>query len=105
MQEQIQTVAVIGCGVIGSSWATLFLSRGLNVIIFDPAESAQEIFKQYLKDAWPALQACGVVEDSWAMNYKFVDDVESSLLEADFVQEVPNKALKYCTRGVNIANQ
>ncbi|CAL5866554.1 uncharacterized protein PFLUO_LOCUS763 [Penicillium psychrofluorescens] len=87
MPQQINTVAVIGCGVIGSSWASLFLSRGLNVIIFDPAEGAEETFKRYLQDAWPALQASGAVEDSWAKNYKFVDDLASSLPEADFIQE------------------
>lgn len=88
MQEHVKTVAVVGCGVIGASWASLFLSRGLNVIIFDPAEGAQEVFKKYLQGAWPALKACRTVEDVWAKNYKFVDSLESSLPEADFVQEV-----------------
>lgn len=105
MPQQINTVAVIGCGVIGSSWASLFLSRGLNVIIFDPAEGAEETFKRYLQDAWPALQASGAVEDSWAKNYKFVDDLASSLPEADFIQEVSSAALKYPSRVVNIANR
>lgn len=88
MPEQIKTVAVFGCGVIGCSWTSLFLSRGLKVIIFDPAEGAQERFKRYLENAWPALKECGIVEDLWAKNYKFVDDPVSSLPEADFVQEV-----------------
>ncbi len=50
MSHQIRTVAVIGCGVIGSSWACLFLSRGLKVIMYDPAVRAQETFKQYLQE-------------------------------------------------------
>ncbi|KAL4999775.1 hypothetical protein BDV10DRAFT_183926 [Aspergillus recurvatus] len=88
MQEDIKTAAVIGCGVIGASWACLFLSRGLNVIIFDPAEGAQESFKKYLQDAWPAWKACMPdLEDTWAQKYTFVDDLESSLGEVDFVQE------------------
>lgn len=85
---QIRTVAVIGCGVIGSSWASLFLSRGLKVIIFDPAEGTQEAFKKYLHDAWPALEANGALENASAENYEFVDDVAPSLPEVDFVQEV-----------------
>lgn len=93
MQDQIRTVAVIGCGVIGASWASLFLSRGLKVIICDPAGGSQEAFKEYLQGAWPALKACGGVEDAWAKNYKFVDDLASSLPEADFVQEVHTRLL------------
>ncbi|GKZ31875.1 crystallin, lambda 1 [Aspergillus brasiliensis] len=71
MQDQIRTVAVIGCGVIGASWACLFPSRGLNVLIYDPAEGVQEM----------------PVEGVWAKNYKFIDNLESSLSEADFIQE------------------
>ncbi|GKZ16487.1 crystallin, lambda 1 [Aspergillus brasiliensis] len=87
MQDQIRTVAVIGCGVIGASWACLFLSRGLKVLIYDPAEGVQEMFEKCLQDAWPALAALGPVESVWAKNYKFIDNLESSLPEADFVQE------------------
>ncbi|KAL2816924.1 hypothetical protein BJX63DRAFT_441289 [Aspergillus granulosus] len=87
MQDQIRTVAVIGCGVIGASWTCLFLSRGLNVLIYDPAEGIRESFEEYLQVAWPALAASGSVEDVLAKNYKFIDNLESSLSEADFVQE------------------
>ncbi|OJJ71751.1 hypothetical protein ASPBRDRAFT_207076 [Aspergillus brasiliensis CBS 101740] len=87
MQDQIRTVAVIGCGVIGASWACLFPSRGLNVLIYDPAEGVQKMFERYLQNAWPALAALMPVEGVWAKNYKFIDNLESSLSEADFIQE------------------
>ncbi|KAB5518014.1 hypothetical protein GE09DRAFT_1044988 [Coniochaeta sp. 2T2.1] len=87
MSQRIRTVAVVGCGVIGSSWASLFLSRGLKVIIFDPAAGAQETFKKYLKDAWPSLQASGALKNADAGNFEFVDDVRPSLPQVDFVQE------------------
>ena len=32
-----ETVAVIGAGTVGSSWAALFLSHGLAVRAWDPA--------------------------------------------------------------------
>jgi 3-hydroxyacyl-CoA dehydrogenase len=88
MKDQINTVAVIGCGVIGASWACLFLSQGLNVLIYDPAETAEESFEKFLQDAWPVLATCRPVEAAWAKNYKFIHNLESSLPEADFVQEV-----------------
>jgi 3-hydroxyacyl-CoA dehydrogenase len=37
----INRVAVIGTGVIGSSWAACFLARGLDVIASDPAPGAE----------------------------------------------------------------
>jgi 3-hydroxyacyl-CoA dehydrogenase len=86
--SQIRTVAVIGCGVIGSSWASLFLSRGLKVVIYDPQEGVEEAFKKYLHNAWPTLQASGALENASAENYEFVDDIVPSLSEVDFVQEV-----------------
>ena len=90
MPQQICTVAVIGCGVIGASWASLFLSRGLKVIISDPAQGAKENFKRYLQDAWPALQASRASEHTSSENYEFVDDLAQALPDADFVQEVPS---------------
>lgn len=104
MPQQIRTVAVIGCGVIGASWASLFLSRGLKVIISDPAEGVEEMFKRYLQDAWPALQASGTLGDIPAESYKFVDDMASSLLEVDFVQEVSSAIQTQPLCSVSIAN-
>ena len=88
MPQPIRTVAIIGCGVIGASWATLFLSRGLKVLITDPAEVAEEAFKRYVRNAWPYLQAGRTLEASLAKNYEFIDDIMPRLAEVDFVQEV-----------------
>ncbi len=89
MSQHIRTVAVIGCRC---HWSELgdpvFLSRGLKVIISDPAEGAEEAFKRYLRDAWPALQAGRALEDSLMENYEFVNDVIPRLADVDFVQEV-----------------
>jgi 3-hydroxyacyl-CoA dehydrogenase len=87
MSRDIRTVVIIGCGVIGMSWAVLFLSRGLKVIITDPAEDAQERFEQYLSDAWPSVSTVDCLE-GFPKNYEFVEDVVPRLAEADFVQEV-----------------
>ncbi|CAD0111443.1 unnamed protein product [Aureobasidium uvarum] len=86
MSNDIRTVVVIGCGVIGMGWAVLFLSQGLKVIITDPAEGAEARFEQYLQDAWPLIAAPEEF-DSLSKNYDFVHDVGPRLKEADFVQE------------------
>ncbi|MFE2094700.1 3-hydroxyacyl-CoA dehydrogenase NAD-binding domain-containing protein [Streptomyces sp. NPDC059460] len=37
-----QNVTVVGAGVIGASWAALFLAKGLNVTVSDPARDAEK---------------------------------------------------------------
>ncbi|KAI5240007.1 putative hydroxyacyl-CoA dehydrogenase [Aureobasidium subglaciale] len=86
MPEQIHTVVVIGCGVIGMGWAVLFLSRGLKVIITDLAPGAEENFGRYLRNALPLIAANQDFEVV-SKNYEFVDDIIPRLVEADFVQE------------------
>lgn len=87
MTKDIRTVAVVGCGVIGMGWTALFLSKGLKVIVSDPAEGAEESLQKYLANARPFFDEHGVNE-KLATNYEFVRDIVPRLHEADFVQEV-----------------
>lgn len=45
-----KTVAIVGCGTVGRTWALLFLRAGWRVRVFDPAPEAREdlsrIFQQ-----------------------------------------------------------
>ena len=86
--REIQTVAVIGCGVIGASWVALFLSKGLKVLVVDPAPSARTNLEQCLTDVLPVLQISGGVEQASTGTYEFVEDIAARLPEADFIQEV-----------------
>lgn len=43
-----KTVAVLGCGVIGRSWAKLFLTHGYTVKIWDPAPDIESQLSIYL---------------------------------------------------------
>ncbi len=40
----VRTVAVIGAGAIGTSWAAFFVERGFRVVVHDPAPQAVEGF-------------------------------------------------------------
>ena len=42
----IQRAAVIGTGVIGASWATCFLARGLEVTASDPTPGAEAALRE-----------------------------------------------------------
>lgn len=90
----VKTVGIIGTGVIGASWAALFLSRGLRVIATDPIEGAEDRLKSYIKNAWPTIQelrpstspGSSSIEEC-LKNLTFVDNIDDYLSEVDFIQE------------------
>ena len=47
--NQKRKVALIGCGLIGQSWAISFLSAGFHVSIFDPVEGVTTQAKEKIK--------------------------------------------------------
>src|SRR5215469_14221157 len=87
MTRQIKRVAVIGTGVIGSSWTALFLAKGLRVSASDPAPGAEPGLRKFVSDAWPALEQLGLVAGASQSNLTFHADYKSAIAEADFVQE------------------
>jgi 3-hydroxyacyl-CoA dehydrogenase len=87
MTTQIKRVAVIGTGVIGASWTALFLAKGLNVVATDVAPGAEGRLKQYVDDAWPALESLGLAPGASRSNLKFVADLSQAVAGAELVQE------------------
>ena len=56
----IRRVAIIGTGVIGASWAALFLAKGLEVVATDVAPDAETALRRFVENAWPALERLGL---------------------------------------------
>jgi 3-hydroxyacyl-CoA dehydrogenase len=83
----VGTVAVLGAGLIGSGWATLFLARGKKVQVFDPADGAELRLRKFVADAWPTMVRLGLHPDASVGNLTFFGDATSALRGADFVQE------------------
>ena len=85
----IRSVAVIGTGSVGASWAALFLAHGLQVIAHDPAEGAPARAGDFITNAWPALRQLGIARTSEAPlhDLRFVDTPAQAAGEADLVQE------------------
>jgi carnitine 3-dehydrogenase len=80
----IRTVAVVGTGVIGASWAAHFLANGLDVVATDPAPGAEERLRTDVAAHWPVLQpVAGASPD----RLTFTPDPAAAAAEADFVQE------------------
>ena len=82
-----RTIAVIGTGVIGSSWATCFLARGFDVIATDPAPNAETRLRKSVDDNWPAVERIGLSPGASRDRLIFQKDVVQTVTGADFVQE------------------
>lgn len=89
MASGIKTVGVIGTGTIGSSWTALFLSRGLQVLVSDPAPGAEKALAKHLDKFWPTLEEIGLSPGANLQNYRFVGaNLEKYYDQVDFIQEV-----------------
>lgn len=80
-------VAVLGTGTVGASWVAYFLSRGLTVAAWDPAEGAAERVRARIATAWPALERLGLGPKADPGAWRFHDDPADAVRAADFVQE------------------
>ena len=87
MARSVNRVAIIGTGVIGASWAALFLAKGLEVVATDVAPNAEASLKKFIEEAWPALSRLGLSPGASQTNLKFTSDLPTAVERADFVQE------------------
>jgi carnitine 3-dehydrogenase len=87
MTQTIQTVAIVGTGVIGASWATAFLARGMDVIAADPATGAEQALRRTVATQWTAMQQIGLSPGASLERLRFVASLEDAVAEVDFVQE------------------
>ena len=85
--KQIQNVAIVGTGVIGASWAALYLARGLNVTATDPAPNAEANLRHYIDAAWEDLTTIGLSANASRDRLKFTTDLKQAVADADLVQE------------------
>src|ERR1700761_2500754 len=85
--KQIRNIAIVGTGVIGASWATLYLARGFNVTATDPAPNAEANLRKFIDAAWKDLTAIGLSPNASRDHLQFTPDMKKALSDADLVQE------------------
>ncbi len=87
--EAIRSVAVIGAGAVGASWAALFLARNLDVWAFDPTPGAAIRTQKFILSAWPALVALSLTEapSPPLQRLRFTQSAGEAAANADVVQE------------------
>ena len=85
--KQVRNIAIVGTGVIGASWAALYLARGFNVTATDPAPNAETNLRRFIDAAWEDLNVIGLSPNASRDHLQFTSDMKKALSNADFVQE------------------
>jgi carnitine 3-dehydrogenase len=84
--------AVLGAGIIGASWASLFLAAGHDVHVYDPSDHTRRFVSNYIRKAWPYLQALDLAPGGEPPQAIFHNEPESAASQAAFIQEsVPER--------------
>ena len=82
-----QKIGIVGCGVIGASWAAYYLARGFDVGATDPAPGAEQKLRDLVAQYWPALVKIGLAPGASQDRLTFDADPVSALAGVGFVQE------------------
>ena len=82
--QNIRTVAVIGCGLIGASWAALFSAFGHQVRLWDAAPEWKTRAQNAIADALRQLRELGASGNG---PLTFSDTLEDAVAGVDWAQE------------------
>ena len=85
--NEVERVACVGLGLIGSGWAAHFLARGYHVTVWDPDPAARGKLDATLHTAWPHLETLGLADGASRDNVRWATSVEAAVADAQFVQE------------------
>ena len=81
------TFGVAGTGVIGAGWTIRALSRGWDVVAWDPAPGAETRLRAAVDRAWPSVQRLGLFPGADPSRVTMVDTLEELCSRAHFIQE------------------
>ena len=87
MRDPVNTVVLLGTGLIGSGWAARCLAHGLDVVAWDPDPSAEATLFANVDNAWPILEEVGLHSGADRSRLRFEPSLEAALSVADYVQE------------------
>ena len=86
MMATIETVAVVGAGVIGSGWAARFALHGIDVKVYDPSSDTGRVLDGVLTNARAAWDGLGLPPADEG-TVTIVDSIEGAVHDAGHVQE------------------
>jgi L-gulonate 3-dehydrogenase len=83
-------IAVVGCGVVGSSWSLVFTRAGFEVAVYDQSAAAVQDTLRFVRSALADLAAQGLFDgdiDTVCARLKPAASLEEALAGVDYVQE------------------
>lgn len=90
-EDSLLTVAVIGAGTIGASWAACFLANGLHVVAIDPVREETDL-RRAIDGMMPSLESIGLAAGVDQRRLRFYSRIGDELAAVQFVQEsVPER--------------
>jgi ketoreductase RED1 len=81
------TTAVVGAGLIGVSWATLFAARGLHVRVTDPRDDLADVVERGVRQLAHTLPEGARDADDLLSRIEVAGDVEEAVAGVAVVQE------------------
>jgi 3-hydroxyacyl-CoA dehydrogenase len=85
--KPIHRIAIVGTGLIGSSWAAQYLARGFDVVATNPDSNAESKLRKNIDAAWKELTIIGLSHGATRDRLTFNSNMKEALSNADFVQE------------------
>jgi carnitine 3-dehydrogenase len=83
----VATVAVIGAGLIGCSWAALFAASGRTVYVYDSRPEAGAAVTNFWTSVKPTLIELGLAHVETEPDLRFTTSLAEAVSNADFIQE------------------
>jgi len=83
--SDIGTIATVGTGTIGASWAALFIGYGYDVVAWDPAPDAEARLQAFVARALPDVRDSSAGARDGKL--RVVTTLEEAVSAADLVQE------------------
>ena len=85
--DAVSKIGILGGGTIGASWTAFFLSRGYDVVAWDPGPDAEAKMRAFIDNAWPQLTELGLSAGAAVARLRFVATPEEAVTGCDFIQE------------------
>ncbi|MCW2239414.1 3-hydroxyacyl-CoA dehydrogenase NAD-binding domain-containing protein [Azospirillum canadense] len=85
--EDVKTVAVIGAGLIGCSWAALFAASDRTVHLYDSRADAAQAMSAFWTSVKPTLIELGLARSETVPDVRVFTSLAETVATADFVQE------------------
>lgn len=95
MATEALNVTVIGGGLIGASWAALFLAHGHRVCVHDVASGVASRVRTELQRIQPVMRQLGLPIDPDTVALTFEADLPLAVQHADVVQECGPERLAF----------